>query len=118
MSRRVGIEQTPDIEAVLAKHLGECGRFGLPCADVRPRDEWCGRCDLRAHVAQALAPVLAAAVREARAAELREAADDLGREWVEDGTHPGLPGCYSAGHERWLRHRADRIAVDAPEGGA
>lgn len=47
------------LEDVLRRHLGECGRIGLPCAEVRPRDEWCGRCDLTAHVAAAVSAWLA-----------------------------------------------------------
>lgn len=57
--------------------------------------------------AEAVGPVLAAA----RAEALREAAAELRAEWVEQGRHQGLPGCYSSGYERWLRERADRIEV-------
>ena len=105
------LSETPDIEAiaeVLAAHRS------MISGDV---DGWHGVCascgdlglnaDPEAHVAQALAPVLAAAVREARAAELREAADT-----VEDECAADRVTCYCSSAD-WLRQRADRIAVDA-----
>lgn len=104
-------EQTLDIEAVLAEHewlqyieYGPCS-----CGDVSAFTA----ATHRAHVAQALAPVLAAAVREARAAELREAADRMPA--YHDGEQPEWAITAAC---RWLRDRADRIDVDAPEGGA
>jgi hypothetical protein len=114
MSGRVGVEQTPDIEAVLAEHvdvgpmLSESEgytKYVCLCGEGSNDYTW-----HRAHVAQALAPVLAAAVREARAAELREAADEaaaMDYPSSQDPVHWAI----------WLRYRADRIAVDAPEGG-
>lgn len=110
MSGRVGVEQTSGIEAVLAEHeymlqnsRGSICRCGfVPTVDgdsLKTQQDY-----HRAHVADRLA----AAVREARAAELREAADD--------------PSLRLSGHSgisiTRLRDRADRIDVDAPEGGA
>lgn len=42
---------------------------------------------------------------------LRDAADDLRDQWVQRGDHPGHPGCYSSGYERWLRDRADALSA-------
>ena len=112
MSERVGVEQTPDIERVLAEHwkvddlhgfytcacgktLGEVGV--TPTLDVDPR--W------RAH----LADRLAAAVREARAAAWDEGYtsghSNAMRRMSDEPNAPTTPNPY----------RADRIAVDAPE---
>ena len=100
-------EQTPGIEAAIAVALCEHKsktRIVGPGVRIPHRAESesmpCASC---VAASQALAPVLAAAVREARAAELREAAEEC-------EPHHGFGA-------RWLRDRADRIAVDAPEGG-
>jgi hypothetical protein len=73
-------EQTPDIADVLAEHewlqyveYGPCSCGDLTAFTAATH---------RAHVAAVLAPVLAAAVREARAAELRRAADEHEAELV------------------------------------
>jgi hypothetical protein len=101
-------EQTPDIEAVLAAHRYQPGTpfmglvFPVACGCGERTPGWTA---YEAHVAQAFAPVLDAAVREARAAELREAADELGSE----SRHPWV--LWARDH---LLDRADRIAVDAP----
>jgi hypothetical protein len=105
MSGRVGVEQTPDIEAIAAvirEHRsilsGDVDGWHLLCQACGDLGITSNERTAAAHVAQALAPVLAAAVREARAAELREAADDM-------------PFGYShAAHI--LRDRADRIKED------
>jgi len=116
MSGRVGAEQTPDIEAVISEVLEG---FLRPQREHYAGHEWVipshHRADLWAtlpyRIHAALAPVLAAAVREARAAELREAADEM-EATFRAGRLLGGPT------DDWLRDRADRIAVDAPEGGA
>lgn len=58
-------EQT-EMREVLARHLGECGRFGLPCTDVHPRDRWCARCDLVACVEADLTTWIGARLAEVR----------------------------------------------------
>lgn len=96
-------EQTPDIAAVreaIVTGLRKCRHEEAPVPLAQGRNEH----HVAAMVLREVAPVLDAAVREARAAELREAAEDC-----------------EPHHEfgaRWLRDRADRIDVDAPEGGA
>lgn len=99
MSGRVGVEQTPDIETVLAEvKRGRC----LNCLRMLATDEdwenteegerpdlcwennvyscgWVAETTLEALQAAALAPVLAAAVREGKAEALHEAQDALYR---------------------------------------
>jgi hypothetical protein len=113
-------EQTPDIAAlaaVLREHFGygietdsdawscACGTIiwdGLDADDsgYDLDDDHCR------HVAAALAPVLAAAVREAEQRALREAADQacaMDYPASQDPAHWGI----------WLRHLAERIAYRA-----
>lgn len=124
MSERVGAVQTPDIEALLAKWTGcWCGEQQYPDHDPRVRD--CpqhGSDDCR-HMAEGIAADLrrlTAAVREARAAELREVADEIasweviGNDLLDSELGRNI-GYLDAAQE--LRGRADRIDVDAPEGG-
>lgn len=89
---RMTAEQTPDIEAALDAALSLIGPDHVTPMGKRV-------------IRQALAPVLAAAVREARAA-----AWDEGHRLTaphSDACDPDCPNPY----------RADRIDVDAPEGG-
>lgn len=108
MSERVGVEQTPDIEAAFLAEVSAVirdyliGETGMSASGIHAT-----------LIAHRLAPVLAAAVREARAAELREAAED----WT-DTDDPGAIYADNGDVDLWLRDRADRIDVDAPEGGA
>ena len=89
------LSETPDTEAVLAAHRPVIGRFahhlngvvGCSCMDrvfVAKVENYA------THVAQALAPVLAAAVREAEQRALREAADTVEDEYAEaaSAAHP------------------------------
>ena len=105
-------EQTPDIERVLAEHdqcdslVGPVGvRFSCGITyEFRPDDSFAHA--RRAHVAQALAPVLAAAVRDAEQ-----------RAW-DEGAHAAVE-LHNAGTRMTLRavipfpenpYRADRVA--------
>lgn len=122
MSGRVGVEQTPDIEAALEAHAwgddtAMRGFVAVQCVcgwtdHAHESDIYQLRARHDQHRAQALAPVLAAAVREARAAAWDEgygAAEGMARCWGHTDhweDEPENPYC------------ADRIAVDAPEGGA
>lgn len=54
-------ENDATVESILRRHLGDCGRLGLPCRDTLPREQWCGRCDLVACVLRDLEPHLAQA---------------------------------------------------------
>ena len=79
-------EQTPDIERVLAEHTLHASMNICTCGNWRATPGAGALHDQhRAHVAQALAPVLAAAVREAKAEGWDECAQevhDLG--WLHD----------------------------------
>lgn len=163
MSGRVGVEQTPDIGAATVALMAAMGckvesdSPEGPCCEPPAachghgliwyctEHDWQedgnseGVCGYALMLAQALAPVLAAAVREGRAAELRvvrlveqDMTESALEAWRSANAREGL-----ADHEALLVHadalsrwserlrmalegkdyRADRIAVDAPEGG-
>src|SRR5690349_17314013 len=104
-------EQTPDIERVLAR---------CRCQDVHGdmyTPPYCESCrSWAAHVAQALAPVLAAAVREAEQRALLEAADhieaawNIGGDWSDWKPGESDGARIYRGITRSLRDRAGRVA--------
>ena len=120
------LSETPDIEARIAATLrvhrtvvsGDVDGWHVVCAS-------CGdlglSADVDAHVAQALAPVLAAAVREAEQRALREAADVSERALDDLAATPGYSIWAQAivlqdatkAVRGALNARADRIAGDA-----
>ena len=99
-------EQTPDIADVLADLIADdpmwIGDDGQPL-DYLPERE-ARIADFVAAADAALAPVLDAAVREARAAELREAVVGL-----RAASRPFETGLGIDFASAWLRDRADRI---------
>lgn len=105
-------EQTPDIERVLAEHLWsdrrdqECGcGWQADGAWMVDRDQPNRVEQWLAHVAQALAPVLAAAVRDAKVEVLREVAlEGVGVAYMG----AGMP--FDAVSLAFIEQRAEEIA--------
>lgn len=102
MSGRVGVEQTPDIEALAVNICSHSGRHTAGDGD-HDAEQW-GACSQCKHYARVVAPVLAAAEERAWDRGFIARLGDTPR--------------YKSRDEWGNPYRADRIAVDAPEGGA